>query len=84
MLHIEALNEMKNPKSVTITKQANITDQQIVNNSTINTGARVGKNVNESNELLTKVKHEKVDTGGTTSPKRANQTVEAVGMLISM
>lgn len=76
---VEAINEIKNPKSVTITKQANIADQQIVNNGNMNTGARAEKNANESNELLSEVKHEKVDTRGATSPKRVNQTVEAVG-----
>lgn len=75
---VEALNEIKNPKSVTITKQANIADQQIVNNGKINTGARAEKNANKSNELLTEVKHEKVDNRRTATTKRTNKTVEAV------
>ncbi len=77
---IEALNEMKNPKSITITKQANISDQQIVNNGTMNTGStHAGENVKESNELLlSEVKHETVDSRTKTSPKRANTASKAV------
>ena len=61
---IEALNEMKNPKSVTITKQANISEQQIVNNGTMNTdSSHAENNQNESNELLEVIEHEQVDTG---------------------
>ena len=75
---VEAINEIKSPKSVTITKQANIADQQIVNNGNMNTNACAEKNANESNELLSEVEHEKMDTRGTTSPKQVNQTVEAV------
>ncbi len=79
---IEALSEIKNPKSITITKQANISDQQIVNNGTMNTGStHARENTKESNELLTEVEHEKVDSRTTTSPKRADtasKTVETI------
>ena len=78
---VEALNEIKNPKSVTITKQANIADQQIVNNSNINLGARAEKNTNESNELLTEVNHETVDSRRTATTKRTNKAAEAVGTI---
>ncbi len=79
---IEALNEMKNPKSITITKQANISGQQIVNNGTMNTGSTHAENKSkESNELLSEVKHETVDNRTTTSPKRANTASKAVGTI---
>lgn len=76
---IEALSEMKNPKSITITKQANISEQQIVNNGTMKTGSsRAGKKPKESNELLSEIKHEKVDSRTKASPKKANTADEAV------
>lgn len=78
---VEAINEIKNPKSVTITKQANIADQQIVNNGTMNTSARAEINTTESNELLSEVINEKVDTRGTQETKRANQTMEAMATI---
>jgi len=76
---IKALNEMKNPKSVTITKQTNISDQQIVNNGTMNTSTRTEKNKKSSNELLEVVEHEQVDSGTKGETIRSNQKVEAVG-----
>lgn len=80
---IEALNEMKNPKSITITKQANISEQQIVNNGTMNTGStHAGEKQNESNELLEVVEHDKVDTRTKGETIKSNQKVEAVGAII--
>ncbi len=76
---IEALNEMKNPRSITITKQANISDQQVVNNGTMNTGTHAGKNKNSPNELLEKIEHERLDTGKKGETIKANQDMETVG-----
>jgi len=58
---VEAINEIKNPKSVTITKQANIADQQIVNNGNMNTSSRAEKKADESNELLEQINSESLD-----------------------
>ena len=80
---LEALAEIKQPKSLTITKQANIAGQQVVNNGTMNTNgggdpAR-GENQKPQNELLGAVEHDSLDAGETTTTITANQTVEAVG-----
>ncbi len=61
---IEALNKIKNLKSVTITKQANISKQQIVNNGTMSTDStHAEKNKKSSNKLLEEIEHERLDTG---------------------
>ena len=77
---VEAINEIKNPKSVTITRQANVAGQQVVNNGVMNTGSVTGaeNNQNESNELLAEVQHETVDTGATASTKGADTEAKTV------
>jgi len=61
-------------------QQANIADQQVVNNGTMNTGscAHGTKNADKPNEQLSEVKHEKGDSGTTASPKVADTKSPAV------
>ena len=76
---IEALNEIKNPKSVTITNQANIADQQIVNNGNMNTDTRAEKKAKGSNELLEEIEHERLDTGKKGAAIKADKGVDDRG-----
>ena len=84
---LEALAEIKQPRSVTIAKQANIADQQIVNNgnSAMNAGKSVpahGKNKQKmKNELLGVAEHDSLDTRATTTTIKINQDVETVGAI---
>ena len=79
---LEALAEMKAPKNPTFIKQANIANQQQVNNGSA-TGAnpRTEENIIHSNELITESTHESLDQNRTTAPIRANQGVKAVAAL---
>ena len=74
---VEAINEIKNPKSITITKQANVAGQQVVNNGVINTGESSRgekKEASESNEVnkIGVINHATVDAGIKTSTKGKN------------
>jgi hypothetical protein len=73
---LEALNEIKFPRSATFVKQANIANQQQVNNSP---PARGEKEVNRTNELLEEPNHEALDHGATQTAGQSHSTVEAVG-----
>lgn len=79
---LEALAEIKAPKSPTFIKQANIANQQQVNNGSA-TGAnpRTEENIIHSNELIPESAHESLDQNRTTAPIRANQGVKAVAAL---
>ena len=75
---LQTLAEMKQPRQITITQQANIAGQQIVNNA----GAQ--EKPNPKNELLGVVNHEQIEGEwmDTRAPRKAggtNQVVEAVG-----
>ena len=81
---VEAIAEIKYPKSATFIKQANIAGQQQVNNS--GNGPESGatprtreKNITPTNELLTEAKHANLDTRGKKAASRGNPQVEAVG-----
>jgi hypothetical protein len=73
---LEALNEIKFPKSATFVKQANIANQQQVNNGV---PARVESKTEQSNEQLTEGNHATVDLGGTATAGAANSELETLG-----
>lgn len=75
---LQTLAEMKQPRQITITQQANIAGQQIVNNA----GAQ--EKTIPKNELLGVVKHEqleieRLDTGTPRKASGTNQVMETVG-----
>jgi len=72
---LEALNEMKFPKSATFVKQANIANQQQINNGT---PARAEKTSISTTELLTEAKHATLDLGGTGETEKLNSQLDAV------
>jgi hypothetical protein len=79
---LEALAEIKAPRSATFIKQANIAEQQQVNNGNVtNGGTRSAheKSLDRSNELLTESSHATLDTGGTRSAGGEHSPVETMG-----
>ena len=82
---VEAIAEIKYPKSATFIKQANIAGQQQVNNSADGpdrgTPRTREKNITPTNELLTEAKHANLDTRGKKAASRGNPQVEAVGAI---
>jgi hypothetical protein len=75
---LEALAEIKAPKSATFIKQANIAGQQQVNNGTAN--AAHEKNITPSNELLSESTHATLDTRGASTPVGIDSDVGAVAV----
>ena len=75
---LEALNEIKFPKSATFVKQANIATQQQVNNGEV---ARVEKTLAPANKLLEEPNHGTLETGETRAPGQSHPTMEAVGKI---
>jgi hypothetical protein len=73
---LEALNEVKFPKSATFVKQANIAQQQQVNNGI---AARAEKKADPANELLTEANHGTLDTGATEPAGQSHPTMETLG-----
>jgi hypothetical protein len=73
---LEALNEMKFPKSATFVKQANIASQQQVNNGAL---AHAEKITDLTNEQLKEGNHATVDLGGTAESGAANPALETLG-----
>ena len=83
---IEAIGELKYPKQATFIRQANIANQQQVNNGVSKSAdhAHAGageKNINPSNELLTESVHATLDTGRTRKTSEANSKLEALGAI---
>jgi hypothetical protein len=82
---LEALAEIKNPRSVAFVKQANIAagNQQVNNgdNPTIRAGARTQENEIPPNKLLTDTSYETLDARGTRTTSRTNSPMEAVGAI---
>jgi hypothetical protein len=81
---LEALAEIKNPRSVAFVKQANIAANQQVNNGdnrTIRAGARTQENEVPPNKLLTDTSYETLDAGRTRATSGANSRMEAVGAI---
>jgi len=83
---IEAIAEIKCPKSATFIKQANVGQNVQVNNgqadSRSNTcagGPVREKNITPTNELLTESPHATLDARGTSTTISANPQLEAVG-----
>ena len=70
---IEALSEMKNPQHIAFVKQANIAQNQQVNN-----GSRAEENKTKQNELLEKADGERLDFGTTGAAGNANPAMATV------
>ena len=84
---LEALAEIKAPKSATFIRQANIAEQQQVNNGpTVNGGAGHTrpheKDINtSSNKLISGAKNATLDTRGTRSASGIDSQIENLGAL---
>jgi hypothetical protein len=82
---LEALAEIKNPRSVAFVKQANIAagNQQVNNgdNVTVRAGARTQENEIPPNKLLTETSYETLDAGRTLTTSGVNSPMEAVGAI---
>ena len=80
---VEALAEIKNPRAVAFVKQANIAQQQQVNNGTPPPILRAGKSGESKNELLGDARDEQqwVDARATPAPARGNPAMETVGAI---
>ena len=76
---VEAIAEIKYPKSATFIKQANIAGQQQVNNGAPTRTPE--KNITPTNELLTEQTHAALDAGGTGATICSDTGLEAVGTL---
>lgn len=77
---LEALAEIKAPRSATFIKQANIAEQQQVNNGCAGaTRSAHEKTLNRSNELLTESQYATLDTGGAGSTVGKNPQLAAMG-----
>jgi len=75
---LEALNEIKFPRSATFVKQANIANQQQVNNGVCPRAEEIGITPNKQ---LTETKHETLELGGATKTEPANSPVASVGKI---
>jgi hypothetical protein len=83
---IEALGELKHPRTATFIKQANIAGQQQVNNAdtrnSTHTGAQAGareKDITPTNEQLTEDVHAPMDTRAASASICAHPDLETVG-----
>ena len=81
---VEAIAEIKFPRSATFIKQANIAGQQQVNNGQagIESHTRAGapeKTINPTNELISEQDHATLDTAGAGAASRLDSGLEAVG-----
>lgn len=84
---LEALAEIKFPKSPTFVRQQNIGYQQQVNNRGAESGvsqqvrapARTGDSTNQSNELLEAKPHERLDRGTAHAASGTDTQLETVG-----
>ena len=79
---LEALAEIKNPRSVAFVKQANIATNQQVNNGdniTLSAGARTRENEKPQNKLLTETSYETLDARRTRTTSGVNSPMEAMG-----
>ena len=78
---LETLAEVKNPRVTTFVRQQNNAQQQQVNNGVLDLTqpVRTEKNVNQSNELLTKGTHAQLDARGPITAGRGHSQVETVG-----
>lgn len=76
---VEAIAEIKYPKSATFIKQANIAQQQQVNNGRGKAPFAHEKNITPTNELLTESTHAALDTGRAGAAIGLDSQLEAVG-----
>jgi hypothetical protein len=82
----EALSEIKNPRHVAFVKQANIANNQQVNNGshpkevgTVIDAPRARENENRPDELLEQTDGERLDTGTTSTAGEIDSAMETVG-----
>jgi len=84
---LEALAEIKHPKSVAIVRQANIANgpQQVNNGGSFSTSTRASARAremhNQQNELLERNYGQRLDAGATSPSGGANKGMEAVGVV---
>ncbi len=81
---LQTLVEAKQPRAVAFVKQANIAQQQQVNNSSPPPHAHAGESPKPANELLEDATHEqqqRMVPGATAAPARGNPAVETVGAI---
>lgn len=83
---LQALHDIKAPKSITITKQANIAGQQFVNNGVMNAGNIADpteENKKQSNELnkIGKINHATVDSRSSKTTSNNDKKMEAVAAI---
>lgn len=89
---LEALAEIKNPKAIAFVKQANIANNQQVNNGAPSpvdqsafsdqyAHAHAGKKENRPNKLLKELTHETVDSRGAAAAGATNPPLETVGAI---
>ena len=79
---VEALAEMKNPRAVAFVKQANIAQQQQVNNAASASHAHARETPKPTNELLEDATHDqqqRMVPGAQAAPARGNPAVETLG-----
>ena len=79
---VQTLAEVKQPRAVAFVKQANIAQQQQVNNGAPVSHARTEespKPANEQSRLEAPNEWSTLDTGATATPARSNPAMEAVG-----
>ena len=75
---LEALSEIKNPRTATFIKQQNVAGQQQVNNGQ---GAAQEKNISPTNELLEAQHGERLDIGKAGTPGAVNPKLAAVAAI---
>jgi len=77
---IRSLGELKNPKSVAFVKQANIAENQQINNGQIKNAenSRARKKENTPSKLITETEHETLDFGRTTATVNADSAMATV------
>ncbi len=84
---LEALAEIKAPKSPTFVRQQNIGYQQQVNNQgagingDVRAPARTGESANQSNELLEAKPHKRLDSGTAQTASGTDTQMETVGAI---
>jgi len=77
---LETLATIKNPSAVAFVRQANIAaGPQQVNNGMQPSSAR--ENEIPPSKLLEPINGQRLDTGAALAPRRANQAMEAVGVV---
>lgn len=81
---LEALAEIKSPKSATFIKQLNNAAQQQVNNGNVTNGGAAAsheKNPNRPNELIKEAPHATLDTGAARKAGRTDPQMATVGAI---